>query len=124
MLTLLKKGIEKYNKVFIWNISSEDIWCTFVRFYNMIIEKEYDDIFIMYTICYNQKDRGLNNSNDRIMVKQISMSDYDNIMNIYYMYEFTNKVQIIAENSPYPSIWNYFKTGLMTEKQIFEVLLQ
>ncbi len=40
----------------------------------------------------------------------------------YYLYEYTDEIDVICDNPQYPSILNYVKTGLLTPKEMVEAL--
>lgn len=54
--------------------------------------------------------------------RRISDGERDTIMRIYYMYDFSDRFQIISDNPQYGGLLNYVKTGLMTWEDIFEIL--
>lgn len=41
----------------------------------------------------------------------------------YYLYEYSDKIQLIVDNPQYPSMLNYVKTGLLTEEEMIQALL-
>lgn len=41
----------------------------------------------------------------------------------YYLYEYSNQIQLISDNPQYPSMLNYVKTGLLNEEEMIEALL-
>lgn len=54
--------------------------------------------------------------------RRISDEERDTIMRIYYMYDFSDRFQIISDNPQYGGLLNYVKTGFMTWEDIFEIL--
>lgn len=49
-------------------------------------------------------------------------NENENVM-LYFLYEYSDTIQLIYENPQYPSMLNYVKTGLLTEEEIVQVLL-
>lgn len=56
--------------------------------------------------------------------KQITPEEYQRILQFYNMYEFSNRVEVIAKNAQYGSILNYVKTGLLTEDDLLQIILK
>ena len=46
----------------------------------------------------------------------------DNFNKYYYMYEYTDDLEVISDNPQYPSMLNYVKTGLLTKEEMIEAL--
>lgn len=46
------------------------------------------------------------------------------IMKLIYTYQFSDKVQLITRNVNYPTIFNYYETGILTEDELIEALLK
>lgn len=42
----------------------------------------------------------------------------------YYLYEFSDKYRLISDSPIYPNLFNYLKTGLLTEEELLEALLK
>lgn len=40
----------------------------------------------------------------------------------YYLYEYTDEIDVILDNPQYPSMLNYVKTGLLTPEEMVEAL--
>ncbi len=53
----------------------------------------------------------------------ISDEEYYEIENMYYLYEFSDRIHIISRNSQYGSLDNYISNGLLTEEEAFLALL-
>lgn len=74
--------------------------------------EEYEKLFFRYP-------KKINACNYKI-------TDYKNsekFLSIYYLYEFSDKIQFIIDNSQYPSLLNYVKTGILTEDEMIQALL-
>lgn len=44
----------------------------------------------------------------------------DNFNKYYYLYEYTDDLEVISDNPHYPSMLNYVKTGLLTKEEMIE----
>lgn len=48
----------------------------------------------------------------------------DELYNLYYLYEFTDDILFLTQNTPnYSNIFNFVKTGILTEEEAYEALL-
>lgn len=57
-------------------------------------------------------------------IKKISEKDTEKLIQLYYMYEFTDNFFLIAkDNTSVPDIFNYVKTGLLTYEEAWQALL-
>ena len=56
--------------------------------------------------------------------QRLHKKEMDMIRRIYYMYEFSNRFQILSENPQYGSLLNYVKSGDMTMETVFQSLLE
>ncbi len=41
----------------------------------------------------------------------------------YYLYEYSDEIDVIKDDPRYPGMLNYVKTGLMTKEEMIEALL-
>lgn len=67
-------------------------------------ESEYDEVL-----------RGL----DSISIEQPD----ENFNKYYYLYEYTDDLNVIKDDPQYPSMLNYVKTGLLTKEEMIEALV-
>ncbi len=56
-------------------------------------------------------------------VKFVPKKTMSDIMSIYRMYDFSDKISVISEPDQYGSLFNYVKTGILTEKEMVDALL-
>lgn len=54
------------------------------------------------------------------LINAVGMSE---LLKLYNMYEFSNRVRLIRESSQYASMFHYLSTGLLTEDELIEALL-
>ena len=43
---------------------------------------------------------------------------------LYFTYEFSDRFTVITGSGQYPSLFNYLSTGILTEEEILEAILQ
>ena len=53
----------------------------------------------------------------------ISTDKIEEAQAYYYLYEYTDDLQVITATFQYPTLLNYVKTGLLTEDEMLEALL-
>ncbi len=61
--------------------------------------------------------------NNEKFVEQSSKSEYLTLLQLYNTYEFSNRVQIISESYMQGTLFNYLKCGILSEKDMVDVLL-
>lgn len=125
MINELKEDIEKHNKVIIWHISSVPMWHFFKGYCRLMIKNDYQNILCIYTtdLKYEDESEILGDSNQNIIVRKLDKQQMNEVMEIYHMYEFTDKIHIVSENLQYPSIINYVTTGVLKEEEFYKALL-
>lgn len=50
--------------------------------------------------------------------------EYKELIRLYYMYEFSDKVRIIGRTNQHGNLMNYVDNGLVTEEEISDLILQ
>lgn len=53
----------------------------------------------------------------------IPQKDMNEVLEMYRMYEFSDKVTVISDTSQYGSLFNYIKTGILTKEEMVDALL-
>lgn len=56
-------------------------------------------------------------------IQTISEEEYCDIEELYYMYEFSDRIHLLTDTAQYGSLGNYMATGLLTENETFAALL-
>ena len=56
-------------------------------------------------------------------IRSVSQNDFEKIVNLYYMYEFTDKLCVLLEDPIYPHMMNYVLQGIITEEELVEALM-
>ena len=70
-----------------------------------------------------------NSSNVDIWQCIDGLSDYvlrekiDAVLDIYRMYDFSDKVLVVSDSNQYGSLFNYVKTGILTKQEMVDALL-
>ena len=58
-----------------------------------------------------------------VEIQEISYEEYCNIEKLYYTYEFSDRIHLLADHIQYGSLSNYISGGLLTEEEAFGALL-
>lgn len=53
----------------------------------------------------------------------LDKDDLKNIEKYYYLYEYSDDITVITDNPQYPNMFNYVKTGILTEEEMLQALL-
>ncbi len=92
---------------------------------NEIIDRIQENLKSEKTLIYIDKDfylkdkvcKALNNKQDYQLIED------PEVMNLYRMYEFSDKIIVFSEDSQYGSIWNYVRKGFLTAEEAIDALL-
>ncbi len=55
---------------------------------------------------------------------QLNTEELDAVRKIYFMYDFSDRFQVLSDNPQYGSILNYVKAGNLTMEAAFQTLLE
>ena len=58
-----------------------------------------------------------------IDILRISDEEYCTIEEMYYMYEFSDRIHLLADSTQYGSLDNYILNGILTEEEAFSALM-
>ena len=56
-------------------------------------------------------------------IRYISRYEMEEILDMYRLYDFSDKFTVISESSQFGSLFNYLKTGVLTKEEMAEALL-
>lgn len=65
----------------------------------------------------------LKNSNKKILIFEFEGNEQDLFLEIYRLYEFSNRVRYVSDNTQYGNLLNYLKTGVINRDELFESLI-
>jgi len=54
---------------------------------------------------------------------RISDEEYCTIEEMYYMYEFSDRIHLLTDSTQYGSLDNYILNGILTEEEVFAALM-
>lgn len=55
--------------------------------------------------------------------QRISRKEMDEVREMYFMYDFSDRVSVISDTSQYGSLFNYLENGVITIEDMMEALL-
>lgn len=53
----------------------------------------------------------------------VTRKEMDEILEIYHMYDFSDKVSVVSEPDQYGNLFNYVKNGILTKQEMVDALL-
>ena len=99
---------------------------------NIVIIFDYDNLDIMQLLSQKLVSKNIFNveiwqsidkkSNIKLS-KYVSKAVIDKVINLYCMYDFSDKVFVISDTNQYGNIFNYIKTGILTRQEMVDALL-
>lgn len=105
---IIKNYIYKYDSVFVLSIGILKIKKIFKEI------SKYPDNKILLLIK-NQEVGSISKGN--IDIQMISDKEYGTIEELYYMYEFSDRIHLLDADIRYGGLDNYILSGLMTEEE-------
>lgn len=90
----------------------------------------YDVILLTGTGYSNADDlagrflnsQALRESGKKVLV--LPADKYENFVELYYTYEFSDRIRVIGGSRQHGSLMNYVSCGLLTEQEMFESILR
>lgn len=68
-------------------------------------------------------DKNLKQARDNKYIQVISSSEMLDILRLYQLYEFTDKIIVISDDCQYPNMFNYIQQGILSEDELVDALL-
>ncbi len=97
-----------------------------------VIVFDHDDIELFSILCDGLRDRKTDNivvwqsieeSFNREYFTYVTQQKLDEILEVYHMYDFSDKVFVVSDPNQYGSLLNYLKTGILTKQEMVDSLL-
>ena len=99
---------------------------------NKVIILDYDSLDIIHLLCKVLVSKNISNVEiwqsieekpNSEHAKYVSKEDIDNVINIYRMYDFSDKVFVVSDTDQYGSMFNYVKNGIVSKQEMVDALL-
>lgn len=113
IISELEDEIEKGYRIIFYDLDNEDILNLLC---NAVNTKNLSDI----EIWCQKADR----KNPPSYLRIVTENEMSEILDIYHLYEFSDKLVVLSDNPIYPSILNYIHQGLLTENEVVEALVR
>lgn len=115
VLEKIKQYISEYDSIYI-TANKDYIYSPF--FQNILShgKKKY----LLLAADYEKRSK----SEYGIDIHTISREEYDEIKNLYYLYEFSDRIHFLDENMQCGSLDNYIINGLLTAEEAAMTLLE
>lgn len=93
---------------------------------------DYDDSDLLRLLCDGLQERGISDVEiwhciqrtfDCDIAKHISRDEMKAVLEIYSLYDFSDKVSVISDAVQYGTLFNYLRNGVLTKKELTEALL-
>ena len=110
----LEEWLEKYDRIWLWSKETEEDSRQFFRFLvSDVARKNKKRILILSELMEKISET------DSITVKNLTEEEFGQVEEIYFMYEFSDRIQRISGSVQYGSMQNLVDTGLLTEEEMF-----
>ena len=110
--------LDNYDKITIWelpNIRLLNAFCNYAS--SCIPEKRVLVIYKKEIFAEQIQDK------ENCCLIGLKPKEYDSLLDVYNMYEFSDRITVVSERSQYPSLVNYLSIGLLSEEEFFQALL-
>ena len=105
----LESKLEKGTWIILYVLDDEEL---LQAIYNVLCEKDRVELW-----CAAEG----NEDCDRI--RYVSQSELKEILILYHLYEFTDKLIVFSDNSIYPNMMNYVRQGIISENELIQAIL-
>lgn len=99
---------------------------------NKIILFCHNDRRLLETLCNNMRDKKLTNVTiwhslydiqEVPCQKTLSLEQIGEVLEVYRMYDFFDKITVISESEQHGSMLNYVRNGILTKKEMVDAIL-
>ncbi len=110
----IEKNIEQYDRILIFDSNNKNLEELLNQFLKSKVLHNADKKVIIYGYSEN-----IQNEQYRV----IARSEYEDIISLYYLYEFSDKIMVISDSAQYASMRNYLSNNIISQEEYFEALL-
>lgn len=98
----------------------------------IVIIYDYDSLEIMQllserlvskNVSHVEIWQSIDEKSDSELSIYVSKDVVEKAVNMYHMYDFSDKVFVISDSDQYGSLFNYVKTGILTAQEMVDALL-
>lgn len=118
ILMKLEDDLKKYEKIFLILDNEETVDKLLDKLFNsMRIKAKKQRVLILYS---GKQKIGIDES---VVQRVISREETEALCRLYFMYEFSNRFQVISRTETYGDVFQLVDTGLITLEEAIEALL-
>ena len=98
-----------------------------------VILYDHSDAAILHLLCDRIAERGMQNveiwcsveakNGDFAFLKLITEIQMKELLDLYYLYDFSDRVTVVAESGQYGSLFNYIRNGILTPEEMLDAIL-
>lgn len=110
----IEKNIEQYDRILIFDSNSKNIEELLKQFLKSKALHNTDKKVLIYGYSENVRKE---------QYRVITRSEYNDIIDLYYLYEFSDKIKVISDSAQYASMLNYLSNDIISQEEYFEALL-
>lgn len=116
-------------------IRSETI-CKIEKYINSgkrVILYDHSNVTLLHLLCDRIADRDVQNveiwrsvdakSGDFEFLKMITKVQMKELLDLYWLYDFSDRVTVIAESGQYGSLFNYIINGILSFEEVVDAIL-
>lgn len=114
----LEAGLKKYDRIFLI-VDDENVGTglgMLTQFYNWAVLQNLTGKIL---VLWHFEDAVFTN----VDYRQITKEELQTLKQLYCMYEFSDRFQVISWESQYGSLFNLVDTGILTMEEAFQALL-
>lgn len=108
---LLENTIKNGNKVIVFDVDDKEVLSLL---YESLQKNKMMNIEVWHCNDESIKDK---------RIRIISKQEINEIMYLYHLYDFSDKIIVISSSDQYASMYNYIKTGILTRQEMVDALL-
>lgn len=111
MISILQEQINKNKKIIIFQYSEDNL----LELLSKGIDNEQSSIIEIW--------HSIKGYSALRCTRFFSQEDINEILKMYFLYDFSDKVITISDSLQYGSLFNYVKTGILTKQEMVDSLL-
>ena len=116
VINTVEKDLNLYDKIFLFDTADRKIFACLSDFCNSGQMRETPKKVLVMGV-------GEISQTAKDCYRSVTKQQFEDLLNIYDTYEFSNKFQYIGGQVQYGSMFNYVETGLLTVGEMFEAML-
>lgn len=117
MLYTLEEDLNVYDKIVVLAVEKDIVKAFTASLVQAAKQIGNMKKIMLYTTC----DMG--KGDIRLDYRMLNLCEMEQLKELYFMYEFSDRLLMVSVETQFGSLLNYFNTGILTEEQAVEALL-